>query len=70
MTERRVFDPDDPEHATKGTPFDELAELRRDCPIAQTPAGAWFLSRREEIETVLLDVESFGSDMTLSLIHI
>ena len=64
MTERRIFDPDDPDHATKGVPFDELAELRRDCPIARTPTGAWFLSRRQEIDAVLLDVESFGSDMT------
>lgn len=61
---RRVFDPEDPEHVRSGVPFDELAALRRECPVAKTPAGAWFLSRRREVDAVLLDVESFGSDMT------
>ena len=64
MSDRTIFDPDDPEHAKTGVPFGELAILRRDCPVARTPGGAWFLSRREEIDQVLLDVESFGSDMT------
>ena len=64
MSERRTFDPDDPEHVTNGVPFDELAVLRSECPIAKTPTGAWFLSRRREVDAVLRDVESFGSDMT------
>lgn len=64
MSERSIFDPDDPTHAQTGVPFDELAILRRKCPIAKTPAGAWFLSRREETDAVLFDVDSFGSDMT------
>jgi len=64
MTERRVFDPDDPVHLQNGVPFDELAELRRESPIARTPAGAWFLSRRQEIDQILMDVDAFGSDMT------
>ena len=57
MTERRVFDPDDPAHLQEGVPFDELAELRRKSPIARTPAGAWFLSRRQEIDQILMDVD-------------
>jgi hypothetical protein len=37
---RRLFDPDDPAQAKSGVPFDELAELRRDCPVRRTPGGA------------------------------
>jgi cytochrome P450 len=59
----RTFDPFDPAHLTEGVPFDELRSLRAECPVARTPAGSWYLSRRSDAERVLKDIDAFRADL-------
>ena len=58
-----TFDPHNPEYLAKGLPFDQLAELRQQTPVAKTPLG-YYLTRRQEADDLLYAVDMFGSDMT------
>ena len=41
-----AFDPHNPEYLAKGLPFDQLAELRQQTPVAKTPPWAgWRCTR-------------------------
>ena len=59
-----VFDPHDPRYERDGVPFDELARIRRECPVARTPRGDWYVSRRADVEAILKDVETFTADLS------
>ncbi len=59
-----TFDPHDPRYEVDGVPFDELARLRHDCPVAHTPRGDWYVSRRVDVEAILKDVETFTADLS------
>lgn len=59
----RTFDPHDPRHLTDGVPFELLADIRRHQPIVRTPRGAWYLSRRADVDAVLSDVDTFVADL-------
>ena len=56
------YDARDPRYATEGVPYDLLAKIRREEPVCDASRG-YFLSRREEIEQCLLDVETFVADL-------
>jgi cytochrome P450 len=57
------FDPHDPTFVEEGVPFDVLARIRRDEPVFKTPRGAWYLSRYEDIEAALKDVDTFRAEL-------
>jgi cytochrome P450 len=57
------FDPHDPGFVEEGVPFDVLARIRRECPVYRTPSGAWYLSRYEDIEAALVDVDTFRAEL-------
>lgn len=57
------YNPHTPSFLTEGVPFEQLARLRKEVPVAPTPTGAWYLSRREDIERVLKDVDGFYADL-------
>jgi cytochrome P450 len=59
-----TFDPHDPRYEVDGVPFDQLARIRRECPVARTPRGDWYVSRREDVEAILKDVETFTADLS------
>lgn len=59
-----VFDPHDPRFVNEGVPFDVMARIRRECPVYRTPRGSWYLSRYDDIEGVLKDVETFRADLS------
>jgi cytochrome P450 len=59
-----TFDPHDPRYEVDGVPFDELARIRRECPVARTPRGDWYVARREDVEAILKDVETFTADLS------
>ena len=57
------YNPHTPTFLIEGVPFEHLAQLRKECPVAPTPNGAWYLSRKDDIEEVLKDVETFYADL-------
>lgn len=58
-----VFDPHDPSFVDDGVPFDVLARIRAEQPVYRTPRGAWYLSRYEDVEGALKDVDSFRAEL-------
>jgi cytochrome P450 len=50
----------DPEFWQRG-PDDELAELRRDCPVARQEAGFWTVAAHDDIVRISKDPASFSS---------
>ena len=60
-----VFDPYDPAFVTDGVPYDVLARIRRDEPVYRSPVGSWFLSRHDDVATVLKDVGTFRADLAI-----
>ena len=62
------FDPHDPSFVDEGVPFDVLARIRTEEPVYKTPRGAWYLSRYQDIEAALKDVETFREIQT-TLLH-
>lgn len=58
-----AFDPHNPDYFVTGLPFDLLAELRQQGPVAKTPLG-YYLTRRQEADELLYAVDTYGSDMT------
>lgn len=61
--ETAVFDPHDPTFAQRGIPLATLARLRAEPALYRTPAGAWYLSRFDEVAAALADVETFRADL-------
>jgi cytochrome P450 len=59
-----TFDPHDPRYEVQGVPFAELARIRGECPVARTPRGDWYVSRRVDVEAVLKDVTTFTADLS------
>ena len=57
------FDPHDPTFVDEGVPFDVMARIRSEEPVFRTPRGAWYLSRYEDIEAALKDVETFRAEL-------
>jgi cytochrome P450 len=53
MEQSVEFDPLAPVDAV---PHGEIAALRRQCPVAQTPSGYWYLTRHEDVVTAAQDV--------------
>ena len=43
-------------------PFDVLARIRSEQPVYRTPSGSWYLSRHEDIEAALADVDTFRAE--------
>ncbi|SFR88831.1 cytochrome P450 [Sphingomonas jatrophae] len=58
-----AFDPHDPRFASEGVPFDKLARIRCEAPVFRTPAGAWYLSRFDDVAAALTDVDTFRADL-------
>ncbi|MCP1470364.1 cytochrome P450 [Sphingobium sp. OAS761] len=56
------FDPHDPKLAESGVPFDTLAHIR-ERRTYRTSAGAWYLSRYDDVAAALTDVEGFRADL-------
>ena len=56
------FDARDPKYEAEGVPFAYLARIREEEPVCRSSQG-WYLSRREEIERCLMDVETFVADL-------
>jgi cytochrome P450 len=42
-------------------PYDDFAEARRECPVARTTTGAWYLARQDDVLDAVRDVETFVS---------
>jgi cytochrome P450 len=57
------FDPHDPTFVDEGIPFEVLARIRAEDPVFRTPQGGWYLSRYEDIEGALKDVETFRAEL-------
>lgn len=57
------FDPHDPRFVEAGVPFDVLARIRAEEPVYRTPRGAWYLSRYEDVEAALVDVDTFRAEL-------
>lgn len=57
------FDPHDPSFVDEGVPFDVLARIRTEEPVYKTPRGSWYLSRYDDIEAALKDVETFRAEL-------
>jgi cytochrome P450 len=57
------FDPHDRRFVEEGVPFDVLARIREEQPVYRTPSGAWYLSRHEDIEAALVDVDTFRAEL-------
>jgi cytochrome P450 len=49
----------DPLDAGKGVPFDLFVELRRACPVTQTPSGAYFLARYGDVLAATKNIDAF-----------
>ncbi|HSO97019.1 MAG TPA: cytochrome P450 [Acidimicrobiia bacterium] len=49
----------DPLDISRGVPYDLLADLRRTCPVSQTPSGAYFLARHDDVLAATKDVDVF-----------
>lgn len=58
-----AFDPHDRRFVEDGVPFDVLARIRREQPVYRTPSGAWYLSRAEDVEAALVDVDTFRAEL-------
>ena len=58
-----VFDPHDRRFVDDGVPFDLLARIRSEQPVYRTPSGAWYLSRHEDVEAALVDVDTFRAEL-------
>jgi cytochrome P450 len=58
-----AFDPHDKRFAEEGIPFAVLERIRRERRVHRTPAGAWYLSRYEDVAAALTDVDSFRADL-------
>lgn len=61
-----MMDPDpadafDPLAPTNEVQHDQLGQLRRACPISQTPSGTWYLARHADVVTASRDVERIES---------
>ena len=57
------FDPHDPSFVDEGIPFEVLARIRHEQPVYRTPRGAWYLSRFEDVEAALRDVDVFRAEL-------
>ncbi len=57
------FDPHDSSFVDNGIPFEVLARIRREQPVYRTPNGAWYLSRFEDVESALRDVDVFRAEL-------
>lgn len=57
------FDPHDPRFVEQGVPFDVLVRIRSESPVYRTPSGAWYLSRYEDVEAALVDVDTFRAEL-------
>jgi cytochrome P450 len=57
------FDPHDPRFVDDGVPFDVLARIRRERPVYRTTAGAYYLSRYDDVEAALRDVDVFRAEL-------
>lgn len=57
------FDPHDPSFVDDGVPFDVLARIRAEEPVYKTPRGSWYLSRYNDIEAALKDVDTFRAEL-------
>jgi cytochrome P450 len=57
------FDPLDPRFVEDGVPFDKLARIRAECPVARLKSGSWYLSRFADVEAALQDVATFRADL-------
>lgn len=57
------FDPHDRSFIEDGVPFDVLARIRSEQPVYRTPSGSWYLSRHEDIEAALVDVDTFRAEL-------
>ena len=42
--------------------YEQMAELRRERPVAETPSGFWYLSRHEDCRTAFLHNEIFSNE--------
>jgi cytochrome P450 len=52
--------PADPLQKTStGVPYEQLAQLRAECPVSHTASGPWFLARYQDVLTAAKDVEAF-----------
>ncbi len=51
----------DPLAPTNEVPHGELGQLRRTCPVSQTPSGAWYLARHADVVTASRDVNRIES---------
>src|SRR5438132_7805686 len=49
----------DPLDASRGVPYDALAELRDRCPVSRTPSGAYFLARHDDVLAATKNIEVF-----------
>src|SRR5438105_14006534 len=49
----------DPLDAGTGVPFDLFVELRRRCPVTQTPSGAYFLARYADVLAATKNIDVF-----------
>lgn len=63
MVEPLSFDPHDRRFVEDGVPFDVLARIRSESPVYRTPSGAWYLSRYEDVEAALVDVDTFRAEL-------
>lgn len=57
------FEPRDPRFAEEGVPFGVLERIRREAPVYRSPSGAWYLSRYEDVEAALVDVDTFRAEL-------
>ena len=57
------FDPHDRRFVEEGVPFELLARIREEQPVYRTPSGSWYLSRREDVEAALTNVDTFRAEL-------
>src|SRR4029078_7941194 len=55
----------DPLDASAGVPYEVLAELRDECPVSQTPSGAYFLARHDDVLAATKNIEEFQASFCL-----
>jgi cytochrome P450 len=49
----------DPLDTSAGVPYERLAQLRSECPVAETSPGVWFLARYHDVLAATKDVTAF-----------
>lgn len=57
------FDPHDRRFVEEGVPFELLARIRAEQPVYRTPSGSWYLSRHEDVEAALTNVDTFRAEL-------